>query len=711
MKKRRLITSALPYVNNAPHLGNIVGCVLSADVFARFSRSRGYETLYICGTDGYGTATETKAKAEGVTPEEICNTYHKIHEKVYQDFDISFDAFGKTFCEAHDSVVQGLYREVDESGYLKEMEAAQTFCESCDKFLADRFVEGECPSCHYEDARGDQCESCGKLLNPVELLKPKCATCGKQPIQKHTKHLYLDLPKISTQLEAWQNQAMETGEWTTNAKTTTKSWIDRGLNPRPITRDLKWGVPVPRPGYEDKVFYVWFDAPIGYISITKEAFPDSWEKWWKTPDETELFQFMGKDNIPFHSVIFPATLLASGQNWTTLHHLNSTEYLNYEKEKFSKSKSIGIFGTDVAELPFPIDYWRYYLMRVRPERQDSAFSWDDFADRINNELVDNLSNLVNRALIYYNKNFGEPLKEWDWSNDDDFASYIDEAKGYLDKATTAMEKNQQRDGLTAALHMGKLGNRFFQEKEPWVLIKTDKEKVTKIITLLVYTVRDLGVMLAPFTPTTSEKILSFVGVDHTWNDGGNFQNLVGVTPQKPSILFKKIDAKQVETFKDQFSGKPKATFEDLEIKVGEITSAEPHPDAKNLIVEQVNIGHKTLSVVSGLAKHYNPEDMVGKRVVLVTNLAPVTLRGTPSEAMVLVAATRKKMELLTTEAPVGTVVHRPGKTVKEPQTIGIETFEEVEITVKEGKAQCQDIPLEAAGFPIVANELTKAKVK
>ncbi len=400
--KRRLVTSALPYVNNVPHLGNLIQ-VLSADVFSRACRLLGYDTLYVCGTDEYGTATETRAQEEGVSPAELCSRYHEIHRQVYDWFQVSFDKFGRTSTEQQTRIVQQLFKDLDANGYIAEQEIEQLFCDSCSRFLADRFVRGVCPHCGYADARGDQCENCGKLLDPTDLKEPRCSTCGQTPHPKRTKHLYIDLPAIRPKLETWIKKASKEGFWANNAIQMTQAWIRDGLKPRAITRDLKWGIPVPKPGYENKVFYVWFDAPIGYISITAALGEEKgfdYADWWKNPDNVDLFQFIGKDNIPFHTVIFPSTLLASGKQWTMLHHMSSTEYLNYEAGKFSKSKGIGVFGTDAMETGIPSDVWRFYIFYNRPEKSDYIFTWNDFLEKINGELIGNLGNLVNRTLAF-----------------------------------------------------------------------------------------------------------------------------------------------------------------------------------------------------------------------------------------------------------------------------------------------------------------------
>ena len=437
--KKRLITSALPYVNNIPHLGNLMQ-VLSADVFARFCRSRGYETMYICGTDEYGTASETRALQEGVTPRELCDRYHEIHKAIYKWFNIDFDYFGRTSTPLQTEIVQALFKACDDNGYIVEKESEQLYCPECKRFLADRFVSGTCPHCGYDGgARGDQCEKCGTLLDPTELIEPKCSVCGSTPVLKKTKNLYLNLPKILPLLDEWMKKASVEGFWAKNAIQITSSWIRDGLQERCITRDLKWGIPVNKPGYEDKVFYVWFDAPIGYISITANKTKD-WEYWWRDPENTELFQFIGKDNIPFHTVVFPSTLLASKEKWTMLYHMSSTEYLNYEGGKFSKSKGIGIFGNDVEETGIPADVWRFYMFYNRPEKSDFTFTWLDFQEKVNKELIGNLSNLVNRTLTFvkrfYDGNLGAGALD---------ESLCKEIREKEEAITAALEKADERD--------------------------------------------------------------------------------------------------------------------------------------------------------------------------------------------------------------------------------------------------------------------------
>ena len=403
-----MVTSALPYVNNVPHLGNIIGCVLSADVYARFCRSRGYNCIYICGTDEYGTATETKALEERVSCQEVCDKYHGIHKGIYEWFDISFDKFGRTPTRYQTQIGQEAFMQLHENGFLVEQTMEQLYSVPLQKFLADRFVVGTCPRCRYEDARGDQCDACGALLNPTELIDPRCKLTGTTPVVRQTRHVFLDLPKLSNDLRSYINEASSRGGWSANCMQVTKAWMDQGLKVRCITRDLKWGTPVPLSGFESKVFYVWFDAPIGYVSITASYCGDDWRAWWMPSEhfkedevpEVDLVQFMGKDNVPFHTVIFPATQLGTQRPWTMMRSISVTEYLNYEDGKFSKSRGVGVFGNDAKETGIPVEVWRYYLLAVRPETSDAAFQWDDFAAKNNADLNDNLGNFINRTLKF-----------------------------------------------------------------------------------------------------------------------------------------------------------------------------------------------------------------------------------------------------------------------------------------------------------------------
>ena len=656
--KKRLITSALPYVNNIPHLGNLTQ-VLSADVFARFCRSRGYETMYVCGTDEYGTASETRALQEGVTPRELCDHYHEIHKAIYRWFDIDFDYFGRTSTPLQTEIVQAIFKACDDNGYITEKESEQLYCPDCGRFLADRFVKGTCPHCGNDDARGDQCEKCGTLLDPTELVEPKCSVCGATPIVKKTKNLYINLPKLLPQLQAWMDKASVDGFWAKNAIQTTMSWIRDGLQERCITRDLKWGIPVNKPGYEDKVFYVWFDAPIGYISITANKTED-WEYWWRDPENTELFQFIGKDNIPFHTVVFPATLLGTQEKWTMLHHMSSTEYLNYEGGKFSKSKGIGIFGNDVEETGIPADVWRFYMFYNRPEKSDFTFTWLDFQEKVNKELIGNLSNLVNRTLTFVKRFYDGSISSKEF--DEPLLSEIRKREASI---TASLERADEKDAIRAIFELSDAGNKAFQEGEPWKARKDDPEKAEKLLNTLMYLIRDLGVMVTPYMPSTGKKILSFISAsDASWKDIGMTDAPLHVG--NVELLFEKLEDERIKSLKERYSGSQKEREERkaddngdkkmeentekkeslseefarrVILKVSKIVDVEKHPNGDKLYILKLDCGEaEPRQIVSSIVPYYTIDELMGRNIVLVSNLKPANFRGVKSYGMLLAAS-------------------------------------------------------------------------
>lgn len=559
-QKNNLITSALPYVNNVPHLGNIIGCVLSADIFARYSRLCGYNTLYICGTDEYGTATETKALAEKLTPKQICDKYFEIHNSIYRWFGIGFDYFGRTSTQEQTDIVQTLFKELYAGGYIESRAVDQLLCVKCDRYLADRFVEGTCPypGCGFEDARGDQCDACGKLINAIELIRPRCKVCNTSPIIRQSSQFFLNLPKIEPSLRDWVNRS-EHG-WTNNARVITRAWLKEGLKSRCITRDLKWGIPVPLEGYEDKVFYVWFDAPIGYISITSKYTKD-WQQWWQPdPDKkVDLYQFMAKDNVPFHSVMFPASLIAVDKGYTLVSHIMATEYLNYEDGKFSKSRSVGVFGNDAYDTGIPADVWRFYLAAARPEGQDSSFSWNDLAARNNSELLKNVGNFVNRALVFCEKYFDSTIPPIVLNNDDlTLLALINrELKGYVNQ----MERARLRDGIRHLLAISRYGNQYMQSEEPWVLVKGTDDQKTRAGTVIGLSCNFacvLATLIFPFMPSTARNLYSQLNVKSGHIDPENPQMRVllpsGHKIGKPAVLFHKIEQTKIDELKKRYAG-------------------------------------------------------------------------------------------------------------------------------------------------------------
>lgn len=645
-----LITSALPYVNNVPHLGNIIGCVLSADVFARFCRSRGHETLYVCGTDEHGTATETKALEEGLTPKQICDKYYTIHKKIYEWFGCSFDCFGRTSTDTHTKLTQDIFLKLHKNKYITMQDVEQLFCEHCKKFLADRFIEGSCPHCNYPRARGDQCESCGKLLNATELKNPACKTCHSKPVIKKSKHLFLNLAKLQPKLAAWVKKQSSEGFWPSNAVTVTNAWLKEGLKERCITRDLTWGVPVPKKEFEKKVFYVWFDAPIGYPSITAHEFAkekksaNEWKKWWQVKD-VKLYQFMAKDNIPFHTILFPASLIGTGDQWNLLHHISSTEYLNYEDGKFSKSAGSGVFGDDAISTGVSPDVWRYYLLVNRPETQDTQFNWNDFQEKNNHELLANLGNFVNRTLVFLEKNFDGVVPDAKISDkDQQFINHIDGEIGTLAKL---LQQVKLKDGLRHFMSISKQCNQYFQENEPWTLLKKgEKTRCGTVLNVCVNMIRDLAVVVEPFLPFTAREIFRQLNLqdEFVWATALKQPIVKGHKISTPRALFRKLEDSEIQEFRERFKGKAKKgalekaepdPFSFVDLRVAKIVEVRKHPNADKLYLEQIDLGPKKVQIVSGLADHYTPEQLLGKNVVVVANLAPAKLRGEMSYGMLL----------------------------------------------------------------------------
>jgi methionyl-tRNA synthetase len=503
-RRNVLITSALPYTNNVPHLGNIIGCVLSADVYARYCRLRGYNTLYICGTDSFGTATETKALQEGTTPEKISEQFHDIHVQIYKWFNIEFDHFSSTRNAKHKEITHEIFNKCLENKFVTEQKTEQIYCLTCKRFLADRYLVGTCPNCKSQDARADQCDTCGDF--PDHLLDPKCSVCkGNNLEKKSSDHLFLAPPEIQL-LEQLCQQNKET--WSANAVAITNAWLKKGLQRRSITRDLYWGTPVP--DKPNKVFFVWFDAPLAYLSITADYSPDYWREWWMPTKNApvSLCQFMGKDNVPFHTLMFPGTLLATQQRWTMVQHLSACEFLNYEKgKKFSKTKKIGVFGDDVQKTQQPVDVWRYYLLSVRPESADTEFSWDAFRWANNNELLANLGNLVNRTLQFVAHQCPQikvPQFESKHCQTIDFV-FQNDICVLSEQFLRYMEGIRLCEGLKIVMKISSAANKYMTMKAPWdKRNKTESKNVCLV--LLTSTIALLSILISPFLPETAVMI-------------------------------------------------------------------------------------------------------------------------------------------------------------------------------------------------------------
>lgn len=557
-KQNILITSALPYVNNVPHLGNVVGSVLSADVFSRFSKLRDRPTLYICGTDEYGTATETKALETGQTPQELCNEFHKKHKDVYDWFEIAFDYFGRTTTDKQTEIAQAIFKKLYDNDFLEERTTTQPYCEKHESFLADRFVEGTCPKCQYDDARGDQCDKCGSLLDPFELVNPHCKIDGATPVPRETTHIFLRLAKLQPDLEKWFDKSSKDGVWPQNGISITRSWLEKGLDSRSITRDLKWGTPIPLTGYEKKVLYVWFDACIGYPSITAN-YTDEWEQWWRNPEEVKLYQFMGKDNVPFHTVIFPSSQIGTGEKWTMLNHLSTTEYLNYEGGKFSKSRGVGVFGDTAKLTGIPPSVWRYYLMANRPETSDSQFEWKSFIAANNSELLNNVGNFVNRLIKFVNAKLDGTIPKFSSTYTDDtfdFPGFIADVNRLLKEYIADMEAVRIRSGLKKFMEISALGNNILAGRLDNANLTGSPERTHTIIGLALNLAYLLASISSPFMPSTGASIAKqlnapVLSITEDWNSealaGGHN---IG----KAEYLFTKIDEAKEEEWRTSYGG-------------------------------------------------------------------------------------------------------------------------------------------------------------
>ncbi|KAL0340604.1 UNVERIFIED_CONTAM: putative methionine--tRNA ligase [Sesamum radiatum] len=792
-KRNILITSALPYVNNVPHLGNIIGCVLSADVFARYCRMRGYNAIYICGTDEYGTATETKAMEEGCSPKEICDKYHAIHKDVYQWFNISFDEFGRTSSPQQTEVCQAIFKKLLENNWLSENTMQQLYCDTCKRFLADRLVEGNCPTpgCNYDSARGDQCEKCGKLLNPTELLDPKCKVCRNTPRIRDTNHLFLELPLLKDRLEEYIRTMSVAGGWSQNAIQATHAWLREGLKPRCITRDLKWGVPVPHEKFKDKVkFYVWFDAPIGYVSITSCHTPE-WEKWWKNPENVELYQFMGKDNVPFHTVMFPSTLLGTGENWTLMKTISVTEYLNYEAGKFSKSKGVGVFGNDAKDTNIPVEVWRYYLLTNRPEVSDTLFTWVDLQAKLNSELLSNLGNFINRVLSFIAKDpasgYGSIIPDAQGADSHPLTKALGEKVGnYVEQYVEAMEKVKLKQGLKLAMTVSGEGNAYLQESQFWKLYKEDRPSCSVVMKTSAGLVYLLACLLEPFMPSFSLGVLKQLNLPletqlSLCDEKGDVERAkrpwdilpAGHKIGTPAPLFKELKDEEVEFYREKFAGsqadrivkaqaeseakklagklketkvsdgntakkdrpkksadtKPKPSapadaeisVSRLDIRVGLITKAQKHPDADSLYVEEIDVGEaQPRTVVSGLVKYIPLEDMQNRKVCVLCNLKPASMRGIKSQAMVLAASNSDHTKVELVEPPQGAAV---GERVTFPGFDGLpddvlnpkkKVWETVQVdlhTDKELVARYKDLPFTTSAGVCRVASITEGSIR
>jgi len=650
--KRTLITTALPYANGPIHIGHLAGVYVPADIYARYLRLKNEDVLLIGGSDEHGVPITLKAKNEGVTPQDVVDKFHKIIKKSFEKFGISFDVYSRTSAKVHHDTASEFFKKMYDEGKFIEKTSEQYYDEENQQFLADRYIIGTCPKCSFEKAYGDQCESCGTSLSPTELINPTSMISGNKPVLKETKHWYLPLDQYEPWLKEWILEGHK--EWKPNVYGQCKSWIDSGLQPRAVTRDLKWGVPVPLEEADGKVLYVWFDAPIGYISATKELTGD-WEKYWKDP-ETRLLHFIGKDNIVFHCIIFPSMLKAEG-TFNLPDNVPANEFLNLENDKISTSRNWAVWLHEYLEdFPGKEDVLKYVLTANAPETKDNDFTWKDFQNRNNNELVAILGNFVNRALVLTNKYFDGRVPEpgvWSESDKKTLAT-ISEIKGEVDKSLASF---RIREALKYAMDLARLGNKYLADEEPWKVFKTDVERVKTILNVSLQISASLTIILEPFLPFSMEKLRGFLNFDkQTWNKLGATDLLQpGHKLNKPELLFEKIEDKVIEAQLQKLLDARKANelaeakanpakesieFDDfgkMDIRTATVLEAEKVHKTKKLLKLKVDTGIDTRTIVSGIAEYYQPEELIGRQVSILVNLEPKKLRGIMSQGMILCA--------------------------------------------------------------------------
>ena len=651
--KRTTVTSALPYANGPVHIGHLAGVYVPADIYVRYLRLKGEEVLFIGGSDEHGVPITIKARKEGVTPQDIVDRYHTLIKDSFKEFGISFDVYSRTSSKTHHGVASDFFKKLYDKGEFIEKESEQYYDEEAKQFLADRYITGECPHCHAEGAYGDQCEKCGTSLSPLDLINPKSAISGSAPVLKKTKHWYLPLDKHEAWLREWILDNHK--EWRPNVYGQCKSWLDMGLQPRAVSRDLDWGIPVPVEGAEGKVLYVWFDAPIGYISNTKELLPDTWETWWKDP-ETRLVHFIGKDNIVFHCIVFPAMLKAEG-SYILPDNVPSNEFLNLEGDKISTSRNWAVWLHEyLADFPGKQDVLRYVLTANAPETKDNDFTWKDFQSRNNNELVAIYGNFVNRTLVLTHKYFEGKVPARAALTEYDQAT-LQEFKGVKEQVEQLLNNFKFREAQKEAMNLARIGNKYLADTEPWKLAKTDMERVGTILNIALQISANLSIAFEPFLPFSSAKLRGLLQLE-TWNweNLGSLDLLAtGSTIAPAELLFEKIedaaiDAQinrlatiKVENEKQAYQPaavKEATTFDDfmkLDIRVGTVLECQKVPKADKLLQFKIEDGMGTRTIVSGIAKYYNPEDLVGKQVCFIANFPPRKLKGIESQGMILSA--------------------------------------------------------------------------
>ena len=668
--KRTLITTALPYANGPVHIGHLAGVYVPADIYARYLRLQGREVLMIGGSDEHGVPITLKARKEGVTPQDIVDRYHKIIKDSFEELGISFDIYSRTTSKIHHETASEFFRHLYDNGKFVVKTSLQPYDAEAGEFLADRYVVGTCPRCGAEGAYGDQCEKCGSSLNATDLINPRSALTNAPITMKETTHWYLPLGDYEEALRQWILEGHK--EWKTNVYGQCKSWLDLGLQPRAVSRDLNWGVPVPVEGAEGKVLYVWFDAPIGYISNTKELLPDDWQKWWKDP-ETRIINFIGKDNIVFHCIVFPAMMMAYGDGFQIPDNVPANEFLNLEGDKISTSRNWAVWLHEyLREFPDKQDVLRYVLTANAPEAKDNDFTWRDFQNRNNNELVATLGNFVNRAIVLTHKYFDGVVPARVVLNDIDTAT-LEEICTAKEQLTECLETFHFREAANKAMEIARIGNRYLQETEPWKVAKTDMDRTATILNTAIQICADLAIAFEPIIPFMSKKLCGMLRLtDLKWDMiGGDDIVKPGTKLGEPVLLFEKIEdsviegqINKLEEIKRQneinnYKAEPQAadvdfdTFCRSDLRVGTVLECKKVPKADKLLQFLIDDGLEKRTIISGIAKYYKPEELVGKQVCFIANLPPRKLKGIESQGMLLSAVNADgSLVLIQPSAPV-----------------------------------------------------------
>ena len=665
--KRVLITSALPYANGPVHIGHLAGVYVPSDIYARYQRLRGRDVISVCGSDEHGVPITIKARKEGITPQDVVDRYHAIIKDAFQRLGMSFDIYSRTSSPTHRTTASDFFRKLYDEGKFIEQTSEQYYDEEAKTFLADRYIVGTCPRCQSEGAYGDQCEKCGSTLSPDELINPTSKLSGSTPVKKPTKHWYLPLDQYDAFLREWILEGHK--EWKSNVYGQCKSWLDTGLQPRAVSRDLDWDIPVPVEGKEGKVLYVWFDAPIGYISATKDLTPD-WEKYWKD-DQTKMVHFIGKDNIVFHCIVFPSMLKAHG-DYILPENVPANEFLNLEGDKISTSKNWAVWLHEyLDDFPGKEDVLRYVLCANAPETKDNDFTWKDFQARNNNELVAILGNFVNRALVLTKKYYGGAVPECGELTDYD-RDTIAEMAGIKASLESNIENYRFREALKDAMSVARIGNKYLADTEPWKVVKSDPERVKTILNIALQITANITIAIEPFMPFSAEKILKMLSIEKLGWDNLGSMSLIAAGHQigEPSLLFEKIEddviekqLKRLEDIKKANAAaaaaehvteqKEECSFDDfqkMDIRVSTILEAEKIAKTKKLLKLTVDTGIDKRTIVSGIAEHFKPEELVGKQVLVLVNLAPREMKGVTSQGMILMAEDASgKLELLSPE--------------------------------------------------------------